>query len=275
MNRISVAMLLQFVMELQQQLVFPSAPATAAPTAPVRSTSTTTVSKTSSVTSLASSPVVAKTTDPTAVMFRLNCRLSYVSLALLKEGKKFFETRIEGIGAKLEILEDTSMTVGANLRYFGVKDLNGTMYPEIISTGSDKEMAVVFSYATFVPTSANYPGYDMDIGVKMASVKIVFVNRYWFFFLKLTSRFVQELVTYFGTFAKIQEIISGPARRMQRAALESVKESAAAAAAAESPMKMNLRIDVGNPFVLVPVSYNTKDRYLLLDLGMSNLRSAL
>eukprot|EP01127_Copromyxa_protea_P021271 TRINITY_DN7272_c0_g1_i1.p1 TRINITY_DN7272_c0_g1~~TRINITY_DN7272_c0_g1_i1.p1 ORF type:complete len:3025 (-),score=744.59 TRINITY_DN7272_c0_g1_i1:27-7853(-) len=250
MNRITVALILQFLMELQKQIVLPPAPA-AAPTTP----SLTSADSRRKSQIIATSPTNSASLPSTgATNFHLECSLSYVSLSLLKEGTKFFETRIEGIGAVLNIMEDETMSVTANLKYFGVRDIYGTAWPEIVSTGGEKEMAVAFTYSTFNPQSPKYPGYDMQIGIKMASIKVVFVNR-----------FVQEIITYFGTFAKIQEIIAGPAQRMQQAALDSVKETATATS--ETPVKLSLDINVGNPLVIVPVISTEKDKYLMLDLG--------
>lgn len=161
-------------MELQQQLTLPAAPSVK-PAAPVTTTTTTTTK--SAATTTSTTTVAKPAVGTNATNFHLDCGLSYVSFSLLKEGQKFFETRVESIGAVLDIMEDTTMSVGATLKYFGVKDLNGTTWPEIVSTGGEKENAISFSYATFIPTGAKYPGYDMDIGIKMASVKVVFVNR--------------------------------------------------------------------------------------------------
>jgi hypothetical protein len=154
-------------MELQQQLVLPPpSPSTAVavtPPKPGTTTTTTTVS-------------VAGTSSE-AVMFHLTATLSHVSLSLLREGDKFFETRLEGIGAELDMKEDSSLFISADLKRFMVKDLYGTAWPEIFSTGTKEESAIDFKYWTFNPKASSYPGHDMKVWVRLASIKVVFVNR--------------------------------------------------------------------------------------------------
>lgn len=38
-----------------------------------------------------------------------------------------------------------------------------------------------------------------------------------------------------------------------------------------APVKMNLRVDVGSPLIIVPVTSTSKDRMLTLDLGSLKL----
>lgn len=81
----------------------------------------------------------------------------------------------------------------------------GSCWSETLTAGGEDEMAIAFSFANFNSQSTTYPGYDMDIGFRMASIKVAFTNR-----------IIQEIATYFGKFAKIQEIIALTAQNVHQ-----------------------------------------------------------
>jgi hypothetical protein len=72
-------------------------------------------------------------------------------------------------------------------------------------------------------------------------------------------RIIQEIVTYFGKFAKIQEIIALTAQNVQEATKQIITTP--------PTIKMKLRVDISNPYLVVPRSSEVKDQLLLLDLG--------
>lgn len=56
----------------------------------------------------ASSSDTKKSSDESSSLFQLECSLQCVSLSLLKEGKKFFETKAVGLSSTVDIKGDQS-----------------------------------------------------------------------------------------------------------------------------------------------------------------------
>lgn len=74
------------------------------------------------------------------------------------------------------------------------------------------------------------------------------------------TRVIQEIVTYFGKFAKIQEIIALTAQNVQEATKQIITTP--------PTIKMKLDVDIGNPYLVVPASTHVQDHYFCLDLGI-------
>lgn len=112
------------------------------------------------------------------MLFSLDCSLNCVSLSLLKEGRKFFTAEVNGLSTEVGIKGDTSTSVRAQLKSFGCKDLYNSPWSDMLTAGGENEMAITMSFANFNSESPFYPGHDMEIGVKMASIRVAFTNRY-------------------------------------------------------------------------------------------------
>lgn len=76
--------------------------------------------------------------------------------------------------------------------------------------------------------------------------------------LMLLSRIIKEMATYFGAFAKMQDVLTAATTQLAAATKERAKEFYAT--------KMKFDIDITNPLILVPRGTNSED-YLYLDLG--------
>jgi hypothetical protein len=162
-NRITLAILVQFLIELQGVIVTAAGQKSAPrPEDP----------KQKKLTSSTGPPPLEST------ILQLDCKLYCVSLSLLKEGKKFFEARVTGLAAQVGLQADSSTSVSAQLQRFGCKDMYGSPWSETLSAGGEDEMAITMFFATFNPEARSYPGHDMEVGVKMASIKVNFTNRY-------------------------------------------------------------------------------------------------
>jgi len=254
-NRITIALLIQLAVELGQLVTSILPPAPETPKKAPKQVQHSRSSRRSSSFRM-SSLSEAEAVEKPKVLFHLDCELSYITISLVKEGKRFLESNVKELAAKININLDTTMVLGVHLQHFGVRDLYEGYWSDIASTGD--QMAVDFSYATFLEYLPSYPGYDMDIGARLASLKMVFTNR-----------IVKELVAYFGTFAQIQEIVKSNTTDVQEATMESAKQ------ALQSEIRLNIRVEVGNPLLYVPVSSLSKDEYLLLDLGRIEVSNAI
>lgn len=133
---------------------------------------------------------------------------------------------------------------------------------------SDDDTAVRLVYKTFNATVPSYPGYDMRVALKMASVHFVYTNRYCFALYRLTeNRLIEEISTYFSAFSKIREIISFAATKVVSATSEIVKESASS--------KLSLSVDVKTPVIKIPILSGDKENFLSLDLGNIDASNAI
>jgi hypothetical protein len=78
---------------------------------------------------------------------------------------------------------------------------------------------IAFHYETFndnnPKSSLAYKGHDMLVKVQMGSMKFVFVNR-----------ILKELASYFGAFAKMQEMVKAAASYYYSASIDAVQASA-------------------------------------------------
>lgn len=106
------------------------------------------------------------------------------------------------------------------------------------------DLAVQLKLHTFNKESVDYPGYDLDIGVKVASLKTVFTNR-----------IVEEVVVYFSAFADIQAAILSATSQVAALTMEVATET--------TGLKKKLDISVSNPMIIVPRNSYIKDHYLV------------
>lgn len=143
--------------------------------------------------------------------------------------------------------EDTTIAMDVSLRDLAVKDFYQTHWSDTLTTSKDN-IAIGLSFATFNRARSNYPGHDMAIGVKMGAVKVVFTNR-----------IVKEVATYFGAFAKMQDVLSSATTALAETTIERAKEF--------SETRMKIYVDITNPVVIIPRATSDAENYFYLDLG--------
>ncbi|KNC49059.1 vacuolar protein sorting-associated protein 13C [Thecamonas trahens ATCC 50062] len=225
--------------------------------------------------------------DP--VVMRVRARLDGVVITLARRDNAG-DLATVGLGASNVTYHQRPVTmeaVGA-LGALSLRDCSsqGTKYTDVLSIDGDK--VLTFAYNTFDEDAADYPGYQTKVYARMASVRLVYLNR-----------FITDLLTYntvtVGRMLDVEEAATAAAAtaREQAASITVVPAAAAAPAIAVQPpraraessakagpsgaahneatgtpviSKMKLDVVLISPTIIMPrASYC--DDVLVLDLG--------
>eukprot|EP01126_Amoeba_proteus_P005287 TRINITY_DN11751_c0_g1_i1.p1 TRINITY_DN11751_c0_g1~~TRINITY_DN11751_c0_g1_i1.p1 ORF type:complete len:519 (+),score=101.80 TRINITY_DN11751_c0_g1_i1:150-1706(+) len=188
------------------------------------------------------SDVPQESYDSKYVDTRVRINLESFQLFLKKEGKTLISLGLGGTRVEL-LLNQIGMDLDAQVSSFEIQDGYHGTWSKLLYMDHTKRLQLFFN--TYDPLSTTYPGYDTNLHLTIPSITYVFTNK-----------IVQELITYFGAFSDIQEVLSLHTNMILKARKEKAEQ--------KSTEKLNLSINVDNPVIIIPRCSTVYQNHLFL-----------